>query len=159
MATKSRRAACASSLDQFESFAHAGPSAGEGERAALDSLIANAAREDIPSAVVQQLRDEFNRYCARTDAALAELLASVIEIRGDLAEIRRRASRAAGSSVTKLPAGWVTLKQAAFETGYHRERIRQWAIEKSIKGKRDGGCWRVNLESVIAQARKVPSAP
>jgi hypothetical protein len=157
MATKSRRAACASSLDQFESFAHAGPSAGKGERAALDSAIANAARENIPSAVVHQLRDEFNRYCARTDAALAELLATVIEIRGDLVEMRRRASRAAGLSVTKLPAGVVTLKQAAFETGYHRERIRQWAIEGLIKGKREGGCWRVNLASVVAYANKASS--
>jgi hypothetical protein len=142
---------------EFEGFAPATPSAEEGGGEALDGAIANTAREDISSAGLKQLREDFDLYCARTDATLAELLARVIEISGDLAEMRRLGSRAAGSSSSKLPHGWVTLKQAAFATEYHRERIRQWAVANLIQAKRVGGRWRVKLESVIAYANKASS--
>ncbi|SHN86754.1 DNA-binding protein [Bradyrhizobium erythrophlei] len=142
-------------LAEFEGFVPAIPCAEGREREASHDAIEHTAVVDGLEQLAQ-LRQEFDHYRVRTDEALAELLATVIEIRGDLVEMRRRASRAAGS--TKLPAGWVTLKQAAYDTGYHRERIRQWAVEGLIKAKRDGGSWRVSLESVIAQAKK-SSAP
>ena len=133
-------------------------SAEGGERPALHDAIENAAvRGGIASAEIEQLREEFYSYCARADTMATEMLAAIIELREDLAEMRRRASRAAGSSLSKLPPGWVYLKQASFETGYHREHLRQLAIAKSIKGKRVGGIWRVILASAIAYANKTSS--
>jgi len=81
---------------------------------------------------------------------LADLLATVIELRDDQAELREIVANLSKQIFRPLsrrpPAGWGTLKQAAGLTGYSSERIRQWAVADKKLGRRLGGGWIVKLD-------------
>jgi len=81
---------------------------------------------------------------------LADLLATVIELRDDQAELREIVGNLSKQISRPLsrrpPAGWGTLKQAAGLTGYSPERIRQWAVADKKLGRRLGGQWIVKLD-------------
>jgi hypothetical protein len=81
---------------------------------------------------------------------LADLLATVIELRDDQAELREIVANLSKEIFHKPlprrpPKGWATLKQAAGATGYSSERIRQWAVADEKLGRRRGGQWIVKL--------------
>ena len=82
---------------------------------------------------------------------LADLLATVIELKDDQAELREIVANLSKQISRKPlpsrpPAGWATLKQAGGLTGYSPERIRQWAVADKKLGRRLGGRWIVKLD-------------
>ncbi len=84
---------------------------------------------------------------------LADLLATVIEIKDDQAELREIVANLSKQISRKPPpirppTGWVTLKKAAGLTGYTSERIRQLAVADKKQGRRLGGHWIVRLDRV-----------
>jgi len=82
---------------------------------------------------------------------LADLVATVIELKDDqaqlreiVADLRKQISRK--PLPRRVPAGWGTLKQAAGLTGYDPETIRLWAVADKKLGRRLGGQWIVKLD-------------
>jgi hypothetical protein len=81
---------------------------------------------------------------------LADLLATVIELKDDQAELREIVANLSKQIARKPPpirppTGWATLKRAGGLTGYSPERIRQWAVADKKLGRRLGGRWIVKL--------------
>jgi hypothetical protein len=115
-----------------------------------------AARSDRPrSNAIALWADEVHgdkQAATVADAdVLADLLATVIELRDDQAELREIVANLSKQNSSKPlsrrpPAGWGTLKQAAGLTGYSSERIRQWAVADKKLGRRLGGQWIVKFD-------------
>jgi hypothetical protein len=53
-----------------------------------------------------------------------------------------------------ISKNWITLKEAAFATGFCVESIRSWCAKREVTAQRHGGRWLVDLASVKKRAHR-----
>jgi hypothetical protein len=108
-------------------------------------LAADVTLGDVAEVLMSELK-------AR-DAAIANLVAMLGEMRADAAILAARVDLIDPPD-HEVPAGYCSLKQAAFASGFTVECIRQWA--KAGMGIKRGGAWLVELSAVMERAGRKP---